>query len=65
LLCYLVAQHRTVADDIRPYQFSFNIVDFQHRFEKKGMSKTRRETEFLSLQNKFFWKSFIINLPKF
>ncbi|KYQ53059.1 Protein lethal(3)malignant blood neoplasm 1 [Trachymyrmex zeteki] len=35
LLCYLVAQHHAVADDIRPYEFSFNIVDFQHRFEKK------------------------------
>ncbi|KAG5339142.1 MBN protein, partial [Acromyrmex heyeri] len=35
LLCCLVAQHRAVADDIRPYEFSFNIVDFQHRFEKK------------------------------
>ncbi|XP_025992141.2 protein lethal(3)malignant blood neoplasm 1 [Solenopsis invicta] len=32
LLCYLIA---AAADDIRPYQFSFNIVDFQHRFEKK------------------------------
>jgi len=43
LLCYLIAQHRTIADDIRPYEFSFNIVDFQHRFEKKGIyqSKTR------------------------
>ncbi|XP_012230618.1 uncharacterized protein l(3)mbn [Linepithema humile] len=34
LLCYLVAQ-RAIADDNRPYEFSFNIVDFQHRFEKK------------------------------
>ncbi|XP_077268933.1 uncharacterized protein LOC143900972 [Temnothorax americanus] len=40
LLCYLVTQHRTVADDNsvnRPYEFSFNIVDFQHRFEKKDV----------------------------
>ena len=37
LLCYLIAQHLAVADDIRPYEFSFNIVDFQHRFEKKGI----------------------------
>ncbi|KAL0133909.1 hypothetical protein PUN28_001094 [Cardiocondyla obscurior] len=35
LLCYLIAQHHVVADDIRPYEFAFNIVDFQHRFEKK------------------------------
>ncbi|XP_011869994.1 PREDICTED: protein lethal(3)malignant blood neoplasm 1 isoform X2 [Vollenhovia emeryi] len=35
LLCYLVAQHSAVADENRPYEFSFNIVDFQHRFEKK------------------------------
>ncbi|XP_011643642.1 protein lethal(3)malignant blood neoplasm 1 isoform X2 [Pogonomyrmex barbatus] len=37
LLCYLVAQHHAVADEIRPYEFSFNIVDFQHRFEKKDI----------------------------
>ncbi|XP_011701992.1 PREDICTED: protein lethal(3)malignant blood neoplasm 1 isoform X2 [Wasmannia auropunctata] len=36
LLCCLVAQHHVVAEEnIRPYEFSFNIVDFQHRFEKK------------------------------
>ncbi|KAL6443747.1 hypothetical protein ACFW04_001675 [Cataglyphis niger] len=35
LLCYLIAQHRVLADDNNPYQFSFNIVDFQHRYEEK------------------------------
>lgn len=38
LLCYLIAQHRVLTDDNNPYQFSFNIVDFQHRYEKKGIS---------------------------
>ncbi|XP_011344527.1 uncharacterized protein LOC105283458 [Ooceraea biroi] len=35
LLCYVVVQHPTAADDNQPYEFSFNIVDFQHRYEKK------------------------------
>ncbi|KAM0729558.1 Protein lethal(3)malignant blood neoplasm 1 [Formica fusca] len=35
LLCYLITQHRVLADDNNPYQFSFNIVDFQHRYEEK------------------------------
>lgn len=56
MLCYLVTQHRAVADDNRPYEFSFNIVDFQHRFEKKGISFERCEIEkqkFYHRQNKF------------
>ncbi|XP_032683650.1 uncharacterized protein LOC116849998 [Odontomachus brunneus] len=37
LLCRLVARHHAFADQSteRPYEFSFNILDFQHRFEKK------------------------------
>ncbi|XP_014472148.1 PREDICTED: protein lethal(3)malignant blood neoplasm 1 [Dinoponera quadriceps] len=37
LLCRLVARHQAHADRSaeRPYEFSFNIIDFQHRFEKK------------------------------
>lgn len=25
-----------IANDIRPYEFAFNVIDFQHRFEKQG-----------------------------
>lgn len=25
-----------IVNDVRPYEFAFNVVDFQHRFEKKG-----------------------------
>ena len=32
------AQNQT-ENEIRPYEFAFNIVDFQHRSEKKGMQK--------------------------
>ncbi|KAG7210022.1 hypothetical protein KM043_011602 [Ampulex compressa] len=38
LWCILVQRHTArgeVDDENRPYEFSFNIVDFQHRFEKK------------------------------
>ena len=26
-----------IPNDIRPYEFAFNVVDFLHRFEKKGI----------------------------
>ncbi|XP_076183017.1 uncharacterized protein LOC143154878 [Ptiloglossa arizonensis] len=39
VLCYVLSGNLATADEtdnrIRPYEFSFNIVDFQHRYEKK------------------------------
>ncbi|XP_054006969.1 protein lethal(3)malignant blood neoplasm 1 [Hylaeus anthracinus] len=39
VLCYIVWRNFAVAEETsnetRPYEFSFNIVDFQHRYEKK------------------------------
>lgn len=45
LLCFLCAiffWNFAIPDENRPYEFSFHIVDFQHRYEKKGMSKIQK-----------------------
>lgn len=44
--CYVLLGSTVMADekrnDTRPYEFSFNIVDFQHRYEKQGRYKVRK-----------------------
>lgn len=48
-VCIFTDAQNVTENEIRPYEFTFNIVDFQHRSEKKGLPYT------------FFGNIFLIN----